>query len=143
MNTQNTRKLYMEHANITVKNIDNGVHFFQTAFPEFEVRGGGENDGVAWVHVGTQDTYIALNQRANAQAVVSDYSLLGVNHIGFVVDDVEHIAKRLSAAGYERSYPKQVQQYRIRDYFNDSDGNQYEFVQYLSELPNEKNSYND
>ena len=43
--------------------------------------------------------------------------------------------------GYQRDYPKQVEQFRIRDYFADADGNQYEFVQYLSEVVSEKNSY--
>lgn len=63
------------------------------------------------------------------------------NHLGFVVQNVEEIASNLLKYGYKRSYPKQVEQFRIRDYFMDADGNEYEFVQYLSEVVEERNSY--
>ena len=70
-----------------------------------------------------------------------NYDGIWINHIGFVVQDVEKIANDLLSNGYKRDYPKEVEQFRIRDYFADADGNQYEFIQYLSEVPEEKNSY--
>src|SRR5207248_3054043 len=52
----------LEHANLTVRDIDAMIRFLQTAFPEFKVRGEGKNrDGGRWVHVGTDQTYIALS----------------------------------------------------------------------------------
>lgn len=134
-----TNKIYMEHANITVSNLNEAIQFFQTAFPSFKIRGGGEG----WLHLGDDDTYLALNTGDHGKKVHPNYEEFGVNHIGFVVNDVEGLAKRLSEAGYKRSYPKQVQEFRIRDYFNDKDDNQYEFVQYLSDKYEERNSYND
>ena len=71
-----------------------------------------------------------------------NYDKIGVNHLGFVVKNVQEIANNLLKNGYKRDYPKQEEQFRIRDYFADADGNQYEFVQYLSDKPEEKNSYN-
>ena len=136
-----TNKMYLEHANITVSNLQEAIRFFQTAFPHFRIRGGG-NDLRKWVHLGDDDTYIALNQATQEDwKLEKNYDKIGINHLGFVVEDVETIADNLLSNGYKRDYPKQIEQFRIRDYFADTDGNQYEFVQYLSELPEEKNSY--
>jgi predicted lactoylglutathione lyase len=60
-----------------------------------------------------------------------------------VVESVSEITDRLLEAGYKRDYPKEIEKFRIRDYFADSDGNQFEFVQYLSNKIEEKNSFND
>lgn len=139
-----TNKVYLEHANITVTNVDKAVQFFRAAFPHFKVRGGGGEGTERWLHLGDENTYVAINQ-GSEEAVNNhpDYIKKGINHIGFVVDDVLGISQRLEAAGFHRDYPKQVQQHRIRDYYADEDGNQYEFVQYLSEYSSERNSYAD
>ncbi|MEL7002000.1 MAG: VOC family protein [Bacteroidota bacterium] len=136
-----TQNIYLEHANITVQNLQEAIKFFQTAFPHFKIRGGGHYLR-EWVHLGDDNTYIALNQAQQGDInEVNNYDKAGINHIGFVVEDVEAIANNLLENGYKRDYPKQVEKYRIRDYFADADGNQYEFVQYLSEVVEEKNSY--
>jgi catechol 2,3-dioxygenase-like lactoylglutathione lyase family enzyme len=133
--------MYLEHANITVSNLQEAIKFFQTAFPHFKIRGGG-NDMREWIHFGDDDTYIAINQaKQNDLKADKNYDKIGINHLGFVVQDVEEIANNLLSNGYKRDYPKQVEKFRIRDYFADTDGNQYEFVQYLSEVVQEKNSY--
>jgi len=137
-----TQNIYLEHANITVNDLQEAIKFFQTAFPHFKIRGGG-NEIREWVHLGDDDTYIAINQaKQNDLKVDKNYDRIGINHLGFVVQDVEEIANNLLSNGYKRDYPKQVEQFRVRDYFADADGNQYEFVQYLSEVVQEKNSYN-
>lgn len=137
-----SQKIYLEHANITVNDLKEAIKFFQTAFPHFKIRGGG-NDTREWVHLGDDNTYLALNQALlNELKPDKNYDKIGVNHLGFVVKNVEEIANNLLKNGYKRDYPKQEEQFRIRDYFADADGNQYEFVQYLSDKPEEKNSYN-
>ena len=136
-----TQHIYLEHANITVNDLQEAIKFFQTAFPHFRIRGGG-NEMREWVHLGDDHTYVAINQaKQNDIKVDKNYDKIGINHLGFVVPDVEVIANKLLSNGYKRDYPKQVEQFRIRDYFADADGNQYEFVQYLSEVTQEKNSY--
>lgn len=136
-----TQSIYLEHANITVHNLEAAIKFFQTAFPHFEIRGGG-NEMRSWVHLGDDTTYLALNEAVDqTPKTQSNYDSVGINHIGFVVEDVETIASNLLAGGYQRDYPKQVEKYRIRDYFADKEGNQYEFVQYLSNKIEERNSY--
>lgn len=137
-----SQKIYLEHANITVNDLKEAIKFFQTAFPHFKIRGGG-NDTREWVHLGDENTYLALNQALlNELKPDKNYDKIGVNHLGFVVKNVQEIANNLLKNGYKRDYPKQEEQFRIRDYFADADGNQYEFVQYLSDKPEEKNSYN-
>ncbi|GAA4268548.1 VOC family protein [Hyunsoonleella aestuarii] len=137
-----SQKIYLEHANITVNDLKEAIKFFQTAFPHFKIRGGG-NDTREWVHLGDDNTYLALNQALlNELKPDKNYDKIGVNHLGFVVKNVQEIANNLLKNGYKRDYPKQEEQFRIRDYFADADGNQYEFVQYLSDKPEEKNSYN-
>ena len=136
-----SQKIYLEHANITVNDLQQAIKFFQTAFPHFKIRGGG-NDTREWVHLGDDNTYVALNQALqNELKPDKNYDKVGINHLGFVVNNVEEIAKNLLKNGYKRDYPKQVEEFRIRDYFADTDGNQFEFVQYLSNKPEEKNSY--
>ncbi len=135
------QNIYLEHANITVNDLQEAIKFFQTAFPHFKIRGGGNNER-EWVHIGDDNTYIALNQaKQNDLGVSKNYDSVGINHLGFVVANVEEIANNLLSRGYKRDFPKQVERFRIRDYFADKDGNQYEFVQYLSEVVQEKNSY--
>lgn len=135
------QKVYLEHANITVNSIKESVHFFQTAFPHFKVRGGG-NERREWIHLGDDTTYIAINQANNTgEGLSKNMNELGINHIGFVVENVEEIADRLLKSGYVRDYPKQIEKYRLRDYFIDKDGNEFEFVQYLSDKIEERNSF--
>ncbi len=137
----NTQSMYLEHANITVNDIQEAIKFFKTAFPHFKIRGGG-NDMREWVHFGNDNTYIAINQaKLSDLKADKNYDKIGINHLGFVVTNVEEVANNLISNGYKRDFPKEVEQFRIREYFADADGNQYEFIQYLSDKPEEKNSY--
>jgi catechol 2,3-dioxygenase-like lactoylglutathione lyase family enzyme len=134
----------LEHANISVRDVEGLIRFLMTAFPEFQVRSDGKNrDGTRWVHIGTDDTYIAVNQAvANSERHWKPYSgEPGVNHLAYVVDDVESLRARLKAAGYRDSTVPNAHPHRKRVYFYDSDGNDWEFVQYLSQDPAERNDY--
>ena len=72
------QKIYLEHANITVSNLKDAILFFQTAFPHFEVRGGG-NENREWVHLGDERTYLALNQLVGKENVDREnYDDLGI-----------------------------------------------------------------
>ncbi len=136
-------EIYLEHANITVSNLSKAIHFFKTAFPSFEIRGGGKDDIREWIHLGNDKTYLAINQQTENKSNTheKDYGKNGFNHIGFVVSDVSEVANRLLAEGYKRDYPKQIEKFRIRDYFLDDDGNEYEFVQYLTDDISKRNSF--
>jgi catechol 2,3-dioxygenase-like lactoylglutathione lyase family enzyme len=132
----------LEHANLTVRDIEATIRFLTTAFPEFRMRGEGTNrDGTRWAHVGTNDTYIALNQ-AKADSERMPYrGEPGLNHLAYEVDDVESLHLRLKAAGYRDSTVPNAHPHRKRVYFYDPDGNDWEFVQYFSQDPAERNDY--
>jgi catechol 2,3-dioxygenase-like lactoylglutathione lyase family enzyme len=134
----------LEHSNISVRDIEAMVRFLRTAFPEFRVRGEGQSrDGSRWVHVGTDDTYIALSPaREGSQRNWVPYrGEPGVNHLAYEVDDAESLRTRLKAAGYRESTPPNAHPHRKRVYFYDPEGNDWEFVQYFSQDPAERNDY--
>jgi catechol 2,3-dioxygenase-like lactoylglutathione lyase family enzyme len=134
----------LEHANICVRDIEPVIRFLKTTFPEFRVRGEGiSRDGTRWVHVGTNDTYIALGQaRTDSERHWMPYhGEPGVNHLAYEVDDVEALSARLKAAGYRESTPPNSHPHRKRVYFYDPEGNDWEFVQYFSQDPAERNDY--
>ena len=134
----------LEHANLTVRDMEGMIRFLQMAFPEFQVRGEGtSNDGSRWVHVGTPETYIALNPAGTkSEKRWTPYQgLPGVNHLAYEVDDAEALRQRLQTAGYRESTPPNAHPHRKRVYFYDPEGNDWEFVQYFSQDPAERNDY--
>ena len=135
----------LEHANICVKNIYLMICFLETAFPDFRVRGKGlSQDGtIKWLHIGTDDTYIAL-QQAEKNAV-SDWTpnsgKPGVNHLAYEVDEIDSLRNRLISNGFKELTVVDSHPHRKRVYFNDPEGNDWEFIQYFSEIPAERNDY--
>jgi catechol 2,3-dioxygenase-like lactoylglutathione lyase family enzyme len=134
----------LEHANLHVRDIDATIRFLRAAFPEFRLRFDGlDPRGFRWVHIGTDDTYIALTQStADPKERWHPYGgIPGVNHLAYEVDDVEVLRERLKSAGYQDSTVSNKHPYRKRIYFYDPDGNDWEFVQYLSTDPAKRNDY--
>jgi catechol 2,3-dioxygenase-like lactoylglutathione lyase family enzyme len=134
----------LEHANISVRDMDGMVRFIQTAFPEFRVRREGPGlQGGRWLHIGSGETYLALTEaRAEpAEPWVPYGGRPGLNHLGYEVDDVDALRGRLAAAGYRDSTFPNAHPHRKRVYFHDPEGNDWEFVQYYSQDEAERNDY--
>ena len=134
----------LEHANLDVRDLDEMIRFLTTALPDFRVRGEGLNrDETRWVHLGTDETYLALNQSSRAfnRAVDPYQSQSALNHLAFEVDDVAAVRQRLEAAGYQTLTTNNAHPHRIRAYGNDQEGNKWEFVEYLSDNPLERHDY--
>jgi catechol 2,3-dioxygenase-like lactoylglutathione lyase family enzyme len=134
----------LEHANIVVRDIDRMIEFIRTAFPEFEIRAEGKNlQGGRWLHIGTADTYLALNEASlEAAEPWEPYGgKPGLNHLGYEVDDAGAVRTRLAAAGYRDSTVPNEHPHRRRVYFYDPEGNDWEFVEYRSDHPEERNDY--
>ncbi len=131
----------LEHANLSVRDIDAIVRFLQTAFPEFQIRRDmTEADGTRWVHVGTGETYIALNEAKGSPGPSRRGEPL--NHLAYEVADIEILRARLHNAGYEENTRvPNAHPYRKRMYFYDPEGNEWEFVQYLSDDLAKRNNY--
>ena len=134
----------LDHANLTVRDVDAMLRFLLTAFPDFRIRGEGKTwRGTRWVHVGSDDLYLALSQSflEPAERWVPYAGKPGTNHLGFAVDDAEALRARLRAAGYEDTTVPNRHPFRRRVYFHDPEGNDWEFVEYLSDDPKERNNY--
>ena len=134
--------VYLEHANLTVRDLDEAVRFLTTAFPHFRVRGRGANpQGRKWLHIGTDETYFAFNEARVEGEADNDYGKPGINHLGLVVEDATQVETALKNVGYEESFQADPHPHRKRVYFFDADGNEWEFVEYYSNDPAERNDY--
>lgn len=134
----------LDHANLIVRDLDGMIRFLQTAFPDFWVRGGDSSrEGARWVHIGTENTYIALSEatRDAGEPWVPYAGKPGLNHLGFEVDDAEAVRARLRAAGYRDSTVPNAHPARRRVYFHDGEGNDWEFVEYLTDDPKQRHDY--
>jgi catechol 2,3-dioxygenase-like lactoylglutathione lyase family enzyme len=134
----------LEHANLCVHDLDGVIRFLQTAFPDFRIRRDTSDEkGMRWVHIGTDETYLALNQaKPEEERRGRPYTgRPGLNHLAYEVDDVEGMRNRLRAAGYQDSTVPNAHPHRKRIYFYDPDGNDWEFIQYLSKDPAQRHDY--
>ena len=124
----------LEHVNVTVADPDRTARRLCELFGwKVRWRGAAINNGTT-VHVGTNDTYLAVYSAGNTAARTDDsYSTTGaLNHIGVVVDDLGQVEARVIAAGYEPHSHADYEPGR-RFYFNDDDGIEFEVVSYVVE----------
>ena len=131
----------LEHANLDVPSIESTTRFLLTAFPDFCVRGQGNSAEFGpWAHVGNERFYIAL-QETPTHSISNNTSPL--RHLGWVIDDVERLIKRLASIGIHPSDSDWLDShpYRRRVYFEDDNRLQWEFIQYLSDSPQQRNDY--
>lgn len=128
----------LEHASISVKSIARTLEFLAIALPNYVVRGSGGEGSSRWVHVGCDETYLALVEDRGSGGRKGP----GLNHLGFVVDDADALCDRLEEAGYrEGQSPAIDHPHRKRVYYVDGNGLLWEFVQYYSDDPAERNDY--
>ncbi len=122
----------MEHANITVRNIDRSVDFYHQLFG-FNTRWSGTANGsegpVRAVHIGSEDTYLSLFEADSEGEVASAYGRPGFNHLGFEVADLGPYRNALAALGV-RVHLEQDYEPGERIYFFDPDGVEVELVCY-------------
>ncbi|MBY6196028.1 VOC family protein [Vibrio hangzhouensis] len=137
---------YIEHANITLINPRHTIEFLLAALPDWKIRGQGRMENwhgkdVEWFHVGNEHSYIAL--QSGGDKTLPDWTThwTGVKHIGIAVDDLSAMVERLSNAGFELEHWGGEHPHRRSAYYVDEHNMQFEFVEYFSELPSERNDY--
>lgn len=135
----------IEHLNIVVKDLKPTLDFLLTAFPHWRVRGGGDSEwyGVPrkWVHVGDDETYLTINDSGQGEARDLKGYDRGLAHVGFTVANLDEVVGRLVDAGYELSHAGNHTDWRRNAYFIDGEGLEFEFTEYLSDLPERRNEY--
>jgi len=135
----------IEHANLTVPDIDAAMDFLKTVAPEFRVMHDAISDsGTRWVHFGAGGTYLALEQphdKALPSSLNPRYQNYGINHLGLIVADMTAVKARLEARGYHEGHIPEITPARIRRYFYDAAGMEWELVEYLSDDPDLRYHY--
>ena len=121
----------LEHANITVSDIDRTAGYLNDIFG-WEVRwdGASIHNGRS-VHIGTGDQYVALYTGPGKPTEgPSSYTTIGgINHLGVVVDDLDATEQKVKDAGFEPHSHADYEPGR-RFYFHDHDGVEIECVEY-------------
>jgi len=135
--------LQLEHVNLVVNNIPAALKFYQTAFPHWRVRqsGGGDWHGKprTWVHFGDDYQYLAFGDNGEGENRDLDGHQIGLAHIAFVTDNLDAVITRLTNAGFPIAQNGADDPYRKNVYFFDPHGFEVEFVQYLSDIPEQRN----
>ncbi|MDO6486824.1 VOC family protein [Colwellia sp. 6_MG-2023] len=134
----------LEHINLVVSDIKESLRFYQAALPHWKIRSEGVNQwsGVErnWLHFGDDYQYIALNDNGIGENRDLSGHQVGLAHFSFVTNNLEAVILRLKKVGFEIAKPGAVNTFRKNVYFLDSNGYEIEFVQYLSDLPEERNN---
>ena len=135
--------LHLEHLNLVVTDIPATLAFYQAAFPQWRVRETGASPWNGkpreWVHFGDDYQYLTFND--NGEGVNRDLAghQPGLGHFAFVTDNIDAVTERLAAAGFKAAKDGAEEPYRRNIYYIDPAGFEVEFVQYLSDVPAERN----
>ncbi|WP_445768749.1 VOC family protein [Rheinheimera sp.] len=135
--------MYLEHVNLVVSDIEAMLHFYRAAFPHWHIRdqGRGEWHGKQrkWLHFGDDYQYLALSDHGEGEnRHLAGYSV-GFAHFAYVTNSLDAVIARLNNAGFAIAKPGADEPYRKNIYFVDPAGFEVEFVEYLSDLPSERN----
>lgn len=121
----------LEHLNITVADPAATADMLTEIFG-WHIRWQGDAKGAGFsIHVGTDDTYVALYNPGKALTEAGDsYTrIVGLNHMAVVVDDLDVIEAKVKERGYEPHSHADYEPGR-RFYFHEENGLEIEVVQY-------------
>jgi catechol 2,3-dioxygenase-like lactoylglutathione lyase family enzyme len=117
----------IEHANLTVSDIERSSEFFQKLLGWHERWRGEAMNGGETIHVGDERTYLALyTDRKPHDRFAKGQPL---NHVGLLVDDLGAAERIVLDAGLETFNHADYEPGR-RFYFFDWDGIEFEVVSY-------------
>lgn len=120
---------HLEHINVTVRDAQQTAAKLVSLF-DWKIRWQGKAVYDGWtVHVGGDDSYLAIYTPAGNSLAPSHKTLNALNHIGVVVDDLELAERRVKAMGYATFAHDDYDPGR-RFYFHDEDGLEFEVICY-------------
>lgn len=135
----------LEHLNLVVNDLGESLVFYKAAFPHWRVRGGGESiwHGTPrkWLHFGDDYHYLSLNDSGTGKARDLKSNALGLAHFAYVVDNIDALVARLALVGFEVAIIGGHDPFYKSRYFIDPNGFEVEFVEYLTDIPSERNQY--
>ena len=87
----------MDHVNMSVRDLDVSTAFYAALFG-LEVKEQGYSGGQRWCIIGAPDRfYLCLGEMRCAEEFKAEG--IHINHVGFVVDDIEETVNRIHALG--------------------------------------------
>ena len=135
--------VYLEHLNLVVKDIPSALTFYQAAFPHWRVRDSGESEWYGkrrnWLHFGDDYQYLTFNDDGDGINRDLTGHQPGLAHFAFVTGNIDVLVERLAAAGFPVDKDGADEPFRKNAYFIDPDGFEVEFVEYLSDIPEQRN----
>ena len=135
--------LYLEHLNLVVNDISSALTFYQAAFPHWRVRDRGESDWYGkprkWLHFGDNYQYLTFNDDGDGDNRDLTGHQPGLAHFAFVTTNLDAVIERLAAAGFPVAKDGADEPYRKNAYFIDPAGFEVEFVEYFSDIPEQRN----
>jgi len=136
--------IYLEHINLIVDDIPQMLNFYQAAFPHWHIRDEGLSKWYGkprkWLHFGDDYSYIALSDNGEGENRNLSGHQVGLAHFAYVTSNLDAMIERLLQAGYEIAKDGAENNYRKNIYFEDPAGFEVEFVEYLSDVPELRNS---
>ncbi|WP_299798489.1 VOC family protein [uncultured Shewanella sp.] len=137
--------IHLEHLNLVVRDIPEALNFYRAAFPHWKVRGGGEGSWHGkprdWVHFGDDYQYLTFNNDGVGENRDLKGHQVGLAHFAFVTNNLDAVIERLMSAGYPVDKEGAEDDFRKNVYYIDPNGYEVEFVEYLSDIPSERNRY--
>jgi catechol 2,3-dioxygenase-like lactoylglutathione lyase family enzyme len=135
--------IHLEHVNLVVKDIDKSLEFYQAAFPHWRIRDRGEGSWSgkprSWVHFGDDYQYLVFGDNGEGENRDLTGHQVGLAHFAFVTQNIDAVIGRLAKAGFDIDKEGADEPHRRNIYFIDPDGFEVEFIQYLSDLPEQRN----
>jgi catechol 2,3-dioxygenase-like lactoylglutathione lyase family enzyme len=135
--------IQLEHVNLVVTDIEAALKFYRAAFPHWRVRDQGEGEWYGkprnWVHFGDDYQYLAFSDHGTGVNRDLAGHQVGLAHFAFVTNSLDAVISRLADAGFPVAKDGADEPWRCNIYFIDADGFEVEFVQYLSDVPEERN----
>lgn len=121
----------LEHANITVSDAHATAAWMEKLFGWHIRWQGAAISGGYSIHVGDKDRYLAVyTPDKPTMTGASSYNVVGgLNHLAVVVDDLDATEAAIKQQGFKTCSHADYEPGR-RFYFHDSDGIEYEVVQY-------------
>ncbi|HBN90813.1 MULTISPECIES: VOC family protein [Rheinheimera] len=135
--------MYLEHVNLVVSDLDAMLKFYRAAFPHWRIRDEGKGEWYGkprnWLHFGDDYHYIALSDHGEgANRNLAGHSV-GFAHFAYVTNNLDAVISRLQAAGFSIAKNGADDPFRKNIYFVDPAGFEVEFVEYLSDIPAQRN----
>jgi len=119
----------IEHINITVSDVPASAAFYCHVLGLKQRWEGVTEAGRRAAHIGDDHTYLSLFEAAVPDSAPDDYLVVGFNHLGFEVEDLERYRRVLAELGVGVTREEDYEPGK-RLYFLDPDGIEIELVEY-------------